>query len=44
MRFHVRISILTFVVAALVAALAPTAAQAAFGVEKFFAGNCEKAT
>ena len=44
MRFHVRISILTFVVAALVVALAPTAAQAAFGVEKFFAGNCEKAT
>jgi hypothetical protein len=44
MRSHVRISILTFVVAALVAALAPSAAQAAFGVEKFFAGNCEKAT
>jgi hypothetical protein len=42
MRFHVRISILTFVVAALVAALAPTAAQAgSLGVEKFFAGNCE---
>jgi hypothetical protein len=40
MRFHVRISILTFVVAALVAALAPTAAQAAFGVESFFAANC----
>ena len=44
MRFHVRISILTFVVAALVVVLAPAAAQAAFGVEKFFAGNCEKAT
>ncbi len=44
MRFHVRISILTFVVAALVAALAPTAAQAAFGVEKFFAGNCKEET
>ena len=44
MRFHVRISILTFVTAALVAGLAPTAAQAAFGVEKFFAGNCEKST
>jgi hypothetical protein len=44
MRFHVRISILTFVVAALVVAWAPTAAQAAFGVEKFFAGNCVKAT
>jgi hypothetical protein len=40
MRFHVRISILTFVAAALVAGLAPTAAQAALGVEKFFAGNC----
>jgi hypothetical protein len=41
MRSHVRISILAFVAAALVAVLAPTTAQASFGVEKFFAGNCE---
>ncbi len=43
MRFHVRISILTFVVAALVVSLVPAIAQAAspgFGVESFFAANC----
>ncbi len=40
MRFHARISIPAFVVAALVVSLAPAAAQAAFGVESFFAANC----
>ena len=41
MRFHARISILTLVATVLVAVSAPAAAQAAFGVEKFFAANCK---
>src|SRR5271154_4359942 len=44
MRSHVRISILAIVVAALAVALAPAAADAAFGVERFFAGNCLEST
>ncbi|HYM53952.1 MAG TPA: hypothetical protein VES97_01210, partial [Solirubrobacteraceae bacterium] len=43
MRLHVRISILTLAATALIAASAPAAAQAAFGVEKFFAANCNAA-
>jgi hypothetical protein len=43
MRFHARISILTLVATALVAASVPAAAQAAFSVEKFFAANCNAA-
>ncbi len=43
MKSHVRISILTFVVAVLAAlfAGAPAASAAGFGIEKFFAGNCK---
>jgi hypothetical protein len=43
MRFHVRISILTFAVVALVVLSvgAASASAAGFGIEKFFAGNCE---
>jgi len=42
MRPHVRISILALVAGVIVAASAPAAAQAAFGVESFFAGNCNE--
>jgi hypothetical protein len=41
-RVQVRVSLLVLVVSALVAALGPGTAQAAFGVEKFFAGNCNE--
>ncbi len=44
MRFKARVSLLALVVCALMAVLAPSAAQASFGVESFFAGNCEVAT
>jgi hypothetical protein len=43
MRFHARISILTLAATVLVAVSVPAAAQAAFGVEKFFAANCKAA-
>lgn len=42
MRDQVRVSLIALVVSALVAVMAPTAAQA-FGIEKFFAGNCIEA-
>src|ERR1700733_3447381 len=42
MRVHVRFSLLALLVGAIVIVSAP-AAQAAFGVEKFFAGNCKAA-
>jgi hypothetical protein len=41
MRSHVRITLFSLVVGALVALTAPAAAQAAFGVESFFAANCK---
>jgi hypothetical protein len=41
MRVHVRFSLLALLVGAIVVVSAP-AAQAAFGVEKFFAANCDK--
>ena len=44
MRSNIRISLLALVAGAIVAVLAPAAAQAAspgFGVESFFAGNCK---
>ncbi len=41
MRVQVRLSLLALLVGAIVIASAP-AAQAAFGVEKFFAANCDK--
>jgi hypothetical protein len=40
MRVHVRVSLLALLACAIVAVSAP-AAQAAFGFEHFFAGNCE---
>jgi hypothetical protein len=43
MRSHVRISLVALVVSASVAVAAP-AAQAAFGVESFFAANCKNTT
>jgi hypothetical protein len=43
-RIQVRVSLIALVVCALVAVLAPGTAQAAFGVEKFFAGNCKEST
>jgi hypothetical protein len=43
-RVQVRVSLVALVVSALVAVLAPAAAQASFGVEKFFAGNCKEST
>jgi hypothetical protein len=42
-RSHVRFSLLALVAGAIVAAMAPAAAQAAFGVGKFFAANCKTA-
>jgi hypothetical protein len=42
-RVKVRVSFVVLVIGALVALAAPAAAQA-FGVEKFFAGNCKEAT
>ncbi len=42
MRVHVRFSLLALLVGAIVFVSAPAAAQAAFGVEKFFALNCEE--
>jgi hypothetical protein len=42
-RSHVRVSLLALL-AGSVLATAPAAAQAAFGVEKFFAANCKTAT
>jgi hypothetical protein len=44
MRFHARISLLALLTGAIIAVLAPAAAQAAFGVESFFAGNCVEET
>jgi hypothetical protein len=44
MRVHVRFSLLALLVGAIVFVSAPAAAQAAFGVEKFFAANCKVAT
>ena len=41
MRSHARVSLLALLTGALVALLAPAAAQAAFGVESFFASNCK---
>ncbi len=41
MRSHVRISLLALLAGALVAVSAPSAAQAAAGVESFFASNCK---
>src|SRR5580692_1179432 len=41
MRSHVRISLLALLTGALVAVSAPSAAQAAAGVESFFASNCK---
>jgi hypothetical protein len=43
MRSSVRFSFLALLVGVIVAATAPAAAQAAFGVEKFFAANCKTA-
>ena len=43
MRYHVRFSLLALLAGAIVSVSAP-AAQAAFGAEKFFAGNCLEAT
>jgi len=42
MRTHVRFSLLALLVAALVVFVAPAAAQAAFGIEKFVATNCSE--
>jgi hypothetical protein len=43
MGFHIRISSLALITGAIIAAAAPSAAQAAFGVESFFAANCNAA-
>jgi hypothetical protein len=43
MRVHVRVSLVALLVSASVAVAAP-AAQAAFGIESFFAANCKNAT
>jgi hypothetical protein len=43
MRFRVRVSLIGLIASAIVTASAP-AAQAAFGIEKFFAANCKVAT
>ncbi len=43
MRSHVRLSLLVLAACSVVAVSAPAAAQAAFGVEKFFAANCKTA-
>jgi hypothetical protein len=43
MRSHVRVSLVALVLSASVAVAAP-AAQAAFGIESFFAANCKNAT
>jgi len=42
-RVQIRLSLVAFVLSALVAVAVPAAAQA-FGVEKFFAGNCKEAS
>jgi hypothetical protein len=42
MRSCVRVSLLALVVGAIVGVVAPAAAQAAFGIEKFVAVNCEE--
>jgi hypothetical protein len=42
MRFHARISLLALLTGAIIAVLAPAAAQAAFGVESFDAVNCSE--
>ncbi len=44
MRSHVRFSLLALCLGAITAVSAPAAAQASFGVEKFFAANCKTAT
>ncbi|MHB8243533.1 MAG: hypothetical protein ACYDHN_16280 [Solirubrobacteraceae bacterium] len=44
MRLHVRFSLLALLVGAIVVVSAPAAAQAAFGVESFFAANCKEAS
>lgn len=44
MRSHARVSLLALVIGVLVAAAVPAAANAAFGVEKFFAANCNSAS
>ncbi len=44
MRSHVRFSLFALLVGVMVAVSAPAAAQAAFGVEKFFAANCKEAS
>src|SRR5256885_17026611 len=41
MRFHARISVLALLVGAIVVLSAPAVAQAAFGVESWFAANCK---
>ncbi len=41
MRFKVRVSFVALVLSALAIAVVPAVAQASFGVEKFFAGNCK---
>ncbi len=41
MRSHVRFSFIALLLSAMVAVTAPAAAQAAFGVESFFASNCK---
>ncbi len=41
MRSHVRFSLLALITGAIIAVMAPAAAQAAFGVENFFASNCK---
>jgi hypothetical protein len=43
MRSHVRVSLVALIVSASVAVAAP-AAQAAFGIESFFAANCKNST
>ncbi len=42
MRSNIRTSLLTLLASAIVAITAPAAAQASFGVESFFAGNCNE--
>src|ERR1017187_1819450 len=41
MRSHARISVLALLAGAIVAVSVPAIAQAAFGVESFFAANCK---
>jgi hypothetical protein len=43
MRSHARVSLLALLTGVLIAAMIPSVAQAAFGVESFFASNCKAA-